>query len=191
VVIRPLSGAFERFPAAGPRLVGEGRRTIARAAASAAAEAAAEGDTRIVGTPTTPGDYSFTLTATDASGLAVSRSFAVRVTSALTITTTTAPAGRLGSPYDLRLGASGGTLPVRWSISGGSLPAGISLDARTGAITGTPTLRERSSSRRVPPMQRIRPSRGAGVHAANRLTRHFGVTITTPTRMPSQGSRAG
>jgi hypothetical protein len=40
--------------------------------------------------------------------------------------------------YSATLQATGGTTPYTWSIIG-SLPAGLSLNAGTGAITGTPT----------------------------------------------------
>jgi len=33
-----------------------------------------------------------------------------------------------------------GTLPITYTVASGSLPAGLSLDATTGAITGTPTM---------------------------------------------------
>jgi hypothetical protein len=157
----------------GLSLVSQARLTITRAAA--------EGDTRIVGTPTTPGDFSFTLTATDSNGLSASRSFSVQVTSPLTISTSTAPAGRVGTPYELRLAASGGTLPVRWSISGGNLPAGISLDGATGAINGTPT---------VPGTFQFTARASDAANPAQSVERAFtvqiglpevaGVTITTP-----------
>lgn len=39
----------------------------------------------------------------------------------------------------MTLAASGGTSPYKWSLTGGSLPAGLSLDATTGAIAGTPS----------------------------------------------------
>jgi hypothetical protein len=48
--------------------------------------------------------------------------------------------GTAGVSYSSTLAATGGTAPSTWSISSGSLPAGLSLNANTGAITGTPTV---------------------------------------------------
>jgi hypothetical protein len=59
--------------------------------------------------------------------------------SALAITTTSLPSGTVGNAYAVTLAASGGTSPYRWSLSSGSLPSGLSLDASSGAITGTPS----------------------------------------------------
>jgi hypothetical protein len=56
----------------------------------------------------------------------------------VTITTTSLPAGTVGNAYSTTLAASGGTAPYKWSLSGGSLPPGLSVNAATGAITGTP-----------------------------------------------------
>ena len=57
----------------------------------------------------------------------------------LTITTVTAPAAALNSAYSTTLTASGGTLPYTWAVASGALPIGLSLNASTGGITGTPT----------------------------------------------------
>ena len=59
--------------------------------------------------------------------------------SSLAITTTSLASGTVGEAYASTLEASGGTLPYKWSLTSGSLPSGLSLDAATGAITGTPT----------------------------------------------------
>ena len=55
------------------------------------------------------------------------------------IITSSLVGGTVGSIYSATLAATGGTVPYTWSIPLGSLPAGLSLDASTGSITGTPT----------------------------------------------------
>ena len=59
------------------------------------------------------------------------------VNHAPTITTDSLPNGEVGTYYEQELMADG-TEPIAWSVSG-SLPAGLSLNASTGKITGTPT----------------------------------------------------
>lgn len=54
-----------------------------------------------------------------------------------TITTTSLANGTVGIPYSQTLTATGDS-PITWSVVTGSLPAWASLDAATGAITGTP-----------------------------------------------------
>ncbi len=56
----------------------------------------------------------------------------------LTITTASLPTATVGVAYSATLAASGGTTPYAWVIDG-LLPPGLTLDATTGAITGTPT----------------------------------------------------
>ena len=52
------------------------------------------------------------------------------------------PRGTVNQPYAAVVGGSGGTTPYTWSLASGSpaLPAGLSLNATTGAIVGTPTV---------------------------------------------------
>jgi Putative Ig domain len=50
------------------------------------------------------------------------------------------PGGHVGSPYDAALTATGGTVPYTWTLTAGTLPAGLSLNATSGEISGTPTI---------------------------------------------------
>jgi hypothetical protein len=63
----------------------------------------------------------------------------------LAVSTTSLPAGTVNHAYSANLAASGGTGTYSWSITTGTLPSGLSLNATTGAITGTPTTTGTSS----------------------------------------------
>jgi Putative Ig domain/Glycine rich protein/IPT/TIG domain len=56
----------------------------------------------------------------------------------LKVTTTSLPAATGGQPYTATLAATGGVTPYAWSVTAGSLPPGLSLNASTGVISGTP-----------------------------------------------------
>src|SRR5689334_16117295 len=47
--------------------------------------------------------------------------------------------GTVAVPYSSSVAAAGGTAPYIFAVTAGQLPAGLSLNASTGAVTGTPT----------------------------------------------------
>lgn len=98
----------------------------------------------ISGTPTTVQTAAFTVRVTDASSpvpFAASRALTIEVlpVPALEITTPSLPGGLVGTAYAQTLAARFGTPPYRWSLATGTLPAGLTLDAASGALRGTPT----------------------------------------------------
>ena len=56
---------------------------------------------------------------------------------ALSITTTRLATGIVGKSYSGQFQASGGTPPYTWS-AGTTLPSWLTLDGKTGTVTGTP-----------------------------------------------------
>ena len=97
----------------------------------------------IIGTPTvTASAQSVTFKVTDSSSPALVQSATLTLTvspAALVITTTSLPNGEITMPYNATLTATGGTTPYSWKVTSGTLPAGLTLNAATGTITGTPT----------------------------------------------------
>jgi hypothetical protein len=96
------------------------------------------------GTPTgTVAATPLTFEATDSTPVtpqtASSSGLTLTVDAALAITTTSLPSAKVGTAYSATLAASGGATPYAWSITSGALPAGLSLNASTGVISGTPT----------------------------------------------------
>ena len=99
------------------------------------------GTTRSV-TGLTPGTaYTFTVAAQNLAGTGPpsARSTAVTPNASPTLTFAPPPAGQVAVAYSVQLTATGGTAPLVWSISAGTLPPGLSLNASTGLLSGTPT----------------------------------------------------
>ena len=97
----------------------------------------------IAGTPSQPGNYSFTVKLTDSGNPAQTSvaNLSINIAAAdpaLQITTTALPTGETGSAYSATLAATGGVAPYSWSLTGGALPGGLTLSA-AGLISGTPT----------------------------------------------------
>jgi hypothetical protein len=54
------------------------------------------------------------------------------------VTTQNLPAAVAGQPYTATLADAGGSGTEWWGVIGGALPAGLTLDVRTGQISGVP-----------------------------------------------------
>ncbi len=99
-------------------------------------ELSAEG--AISGSPLTPGVFPFLIRVTDSAQVSLVRQLSVAINGAMTITTETIPAGRVGAPYSATIAAMGGLGGLTWTISSGTLPIGLQLGLFSGQLTGTP-----------------------------------------------------
>ena len=95
----------------------------------------------ISGTPTTAGTFNFTVQVVDAGTPPQTNTRALSITinaPTLQIATTSLAAGQVGQAYNQSVSATGGTTPYTWSVSAATLPGGLTINASTGAISGTP-----------------------------------------------------
>ncbi|HEY1214071.1 MAG TPA: putative Ig domain-containing protein [Bryobacteraceae bacterium] len=93
----------------------------------------------LTGTPTTAGNSTFSIKATDSSSPANSTTGPVTLNIAaapVTLALTAPSSGNVGVAYNGTIGVSGGTAPYTCSLASGSMPAGLTLN--NCAISGTP-----------------------------------------------------
>jgi hypothetical protein len=134
----------------------------------------------LYGTPTTPGDYTFTVGVRDKNNNYVERQYTLRITAPLAFITGAAlPRGTVNQLYDTVLSITGGTAPYTACISAGSLPAGMTISAG-GRISGTPA----SSTSTV---FTISATDNAGATA----TRDFALSVDEPLTIHTHRIRSG
>jgi Ice-binding-like/Putative Ig domain/IPTL-CTERM motif len=100
----------------------------------------------ISGTPTTAGQFNFTITATDATSCPGARPYSIVIPVLpgcpfITVNPATLPTPVLGVPFSQTISVSGGTLPFTFTLSG-ALPPGLTFTvtgSTTALISGTPT----------------------------------------------------
>lgn len=123
---------------------GTGPYSYALTAGTLPAGVSLSGNT-VSGTPTVPGNYNFTIRATDTGSIGTGSPFSITQNYTLTVTAAaigvspvTLPAATAGTAYSQTLSASGGVSPYSFTLSVGSLPSGLALSTG-GALSGTPT----------------------------------------------------
>ena len=96
------------------------------------------GTAGIVGTPSAQGLFAFVLRF-NINGTVFGLAYVWQIVAPLAVSQVNLPAGQVGVPYSGGLTATGGVPPYTWSILQFALPPGLSINASTGQITGTPT----------------------------------------------------
>ena len=91
------------------------------------------------GTPTQPGNFSFSITATDANACSGTRAYTLGVgCKTFIVKPDSLPVAKPNAPYTQTLTSTGGAAPYRYTIGNGQLPTGLSLSTG-GVLSGTPT----------------------------------------------------
>lgn len=92
------------------------------------------------GTPTAAGTSNPVFTITDAnSGATLRVGLKLTINGPVSIQTTALPALTTGAAYSANIAVTGGIPPYSYTVTTGALPAGITLNANTGGLSGTPT----------------------------------------------------
>lgn len=136
------------------------------------------------GTWTTPGAWTFTITATDSTSATGSATFSGTTAAAPSILTITSPAAGnyvsiINTTASVTFLASGGTGPYTWAVATGTLPTGLTLSSSSGLLSGT-----YAALGAFPLTIRVTDSLAATATASYTITVANPVTIT-PTALPA------
>ena len=133
----------------------------------------------LTGTPGTAGNFNFTVQASDSNSVTASKSIAVAIAGALTISTPAAlNGGSQKVSYSQILAASAGVSPYTWSVVTGPLPTGLSLSA-AGVIAGVPT-----ATGTFPFTAQVTDSLGATASRQFTIVIAIGLAISTAPTLP-------
>jgi len=95
----------------------------------------------ISGSPSSIGDFGFTVTATDAESHTASKALTITVApQPLAMGNVPTLSGLMGSSFSYQLTANGGIPGYIWSVTSGAFPAGLSLNPSSGLISGVPAV---------------------------------------------------
>jgi len=98
----------------------------------------------VSGIPTADKSGEIIVTTTDTNGSTATEKLTINVYAVPKIATVELEDAYVNSAYNQSLSVTGGKSPYAWSIIAGGLPLGLSLNASTGSISGTPTTVEDS-----------------------------------------------
>ncbi|WP_306212210.1 Ig domain-containing protein [Actinoplanes sp. RD1] len=135
----------------------------------------------ISGTPTTAGSYSVTVKVLDKDKRADTSAFAWTIVQPLALTSPGDQTSRTGTALTLAVTATGGITPLAWKATG--LPAGLSLNATTGVITGTPTTAATTTTQIT--------VTDSGTPTPQTKTVSFSWRVLTPVTLANPGTQAG
>lgn len=94
---------------------------------------------QITGTPTATGDFSFAITATNTYGSSSTNSLSIQVGVGPAVSIDQMPQrGFVGVPISISTTSSGFPTPT-FTLNTGTLPPGVTLNAQTGTLSGSPT----------------------------------------------------
>ena len=93
----------------------------------------------LAGTPTAAGSFAFSVNVIDSNNGIATTPITLVVAAGVSLSFAAPPSADINAAYSDTLTATSGTSPYTWSISSGTPPAGITLNASTGTLAGTPT----------------------------------------------------